>query len=81
MCIYECFYKIMNIAKISKIGKRHPPPVTVVPTFLDLPDFVVGIPTERDIRFFALDTPIALFGEKERPGIPVFDFRLDISFP
>jgi hypothetical protein len=46
------------------IGIKHPPPVTILPIFLCLPDFVNGIPICLDSLDLAADKPEARFHEK-----------------
>lgn len=50
---------------------RHPP-VAALPNFLCIPDLVVGIPVFFAILRLTFVMPKALFGEKDKPGIPVF---------
>ena len=44
------------------------------PIFRSTPAFEVGMPVVPAIFCFACVMPKALFHEKERPGMPVFDF-------
>lgn len=50
----------------------------IFPSFLSAPALDVGIPVCRANFCFACVIPNALFQEKERPGMPVFDLRLPI---
>jgi hypothetical protein len=56
---------------MNRIEIKHPPPVTILPIFLCLPDFVVGIPVAFAIFLFAFVIPVALFQLNDSPSIPV----------
>lgn len=52
-----------------------------LPILRSTPALLIGTPVSRDIFCFICVIPNALFHEKERPGIPVFDFlAIRISF-
>ena len=55
------------------------PPVSALPILRCRPDFVVGIPVNRAILYFARDTPVARFHENDNPGIPVLERRLRLA--
>lgn len=52
-------------------------PSIALPNFLSMPPLVVGIPVDFVNARFALVMPNALFHEKLKPGILVFDILLN----
>ena len=53
------------------MGKRHPPPVIILPNFRWRPERVVGTPVVLAIFLFAFVIPNAFFQLNDSPGTPV----------